>query len=469
MIPFSTVSLADMDAQEFPDTEWAVEGLIPAGALVLFAGRPKAGKSLMAIDMLGSLSLGEPFLDRATRQTAVVYVAAEDSFGLVRERLRTRFGGERGAPFHLLPADGSFDQTLRLDDDGTTLTRFAETIDALDVGAIVLDPMRELHSAKENDSDAMAMILRPLRQLAHAKGVTIILVHHKNKVATTDATTGVRGSSAIVGSVDVVMTLDVAGDEDDDLAPGQTVTLRAEGRYGPRVRTTARLATGLRWEVANAVPTDGTLVARIPYLLGAKDEPLDADAIAEALGVKKGGTQNALKELVVKGEVVRIGKGTKSAPYIYAHPRVAARMTKDDESGDESPEMAHDESYDEYSPDTQGKRPIRHLSEGHIPPGDDESFSRLPAHPDMTKGDESHDALIMTESVADDLIADAWSALITWASGKCDPFTPVEEEAARIVALRIVPGESLGRTASRVFEQERAWRTGTAEGMAADD
>jgi hypothetical protein len=83
--------------------------------------------------------------------------------------------------------------------------------------------------------------------------------------------------------------------------------------------------------------------------------------------------------------------------------------------------------------------------------------------------DEGYGGDVTTDTVADDVIADAWSALITWASGRCDPFTDAEEDAARIVALRIVPGESLGRTASRVFEQERAWRTGSAEGMAADD
>jgi hypothetical protein len=120
--------------------------------------------------------------------------------------------------------------------------------------------------------------------------------------------------------------------------------------------------------VTNAAPLDTTLAGRIPYLLSAKDEPLAADAIAEALNVKKGGTQNALKELVVKGEVVRLGKGTKAAPYLYAHPRVAEEMTKDDESYDASPEMAHDESYDEYSHATQGETPIRHLPERYIPP-----------------------------------------------------------------------------------------------------
>lgn len=470
--PFTTVSIANMDAQTFPETEWIVENLIPRGALVLDAGRPKAGKSLKNIDMLASIALGETFLGRATRQMGALYVAAEDSFGLVRERLRTRFGDERDAPFYLLPADGSFDQSLRLDDDGTTLMRLAETIVALDVGIVVLDPMRELHTAKENDADEMAMLLRPLRQLAHEKDVTIVLVHHRNKHGQ-DASTAVRGSSAITGSVDVVMTLDVNNDDDGDLTPGQAVTLRAEGRYGPKQRITARLGSGLRWEVTTATPPDATLTARIPYLLSAKDEPMTADAIADALTAKLGSVQNSLAALLKEDKIVRLGKGVKNAPYTYAHPRVAELMTKRDESCDASSKKAHDESYDEYSLSTQGETPIRHRVEESTHDECDESFSPPLADTDMTKDDESCDEWFgrsaTTGTIADDLIADAWSALITWASGRCDPFTEVEEEAARIVALRIAPGESLGRMASRVFEQQRAWRTGTAEGLAADD
>ncbi|MDQ6832180.1 MAG: helicase RepA family protein [Chloroflexota bacterium] len=455
--PFTTVSIADMDAQVFPETEWIVEALIPRGSLVLDAGRPKAGKSLKNIDMLASIALGETFLDRATTQMGTLYVAAEDSFGLVRERVRARFGDVRDAPFHLLPADGSFDQSLRLDDDGTTLIRLSETIDALGVGIVVLDPMRELHAAKENDADEMAMLLRPLRQLAHEKNVTIVLVHHRNKHGQ-DASTAVRGSSAITGSVDVVMTLDTNNDEEGDLTPGQTVTLRAEGRYGPKQKIVACLGSGLRWQVTNAVPLDTTLAGRIPYLLSAKDEPLDADAIAGALGAKKGGVQNALKESVVKGEVVRLGRGTKSAPYTYAHPRVVERMTKDVETYDASPEMAPDESHDEYSLATQGETPIRHNSAGYIPPEDDESFSPLPEDPDVTKDDESGDESLVTGTVADDPVADAWDILISWAHGTCKDIPDTARAAGRQAGVVRDPSESLNRYASRVFAAYSQWR-----------
>jgi len=466
--PFITVSIANMDAQTFPETDWIVENLIPRGALVLDAGRPKAGKSLMKIDMLASIALGETFLDRATRQMGVLYVAAEDSFGIVRERVRARFGDVRDAPFHLLPADGSFDQSLRLDDDGTTLARLSETIDALDVGIVVLDPMRELHTAKENDADEMAMLLRPLRQLAHEKNVTIVLVHHRNKHGQ-DASTAVRGSSAITGSVDVVLTLDVNNDDDGDLTPAQTVTLRAEGRYGPKQRIAARLASGLRWEVTTAAPPDLSIPGRIVAFLAAKGDTFTADDIADALNAKKGSVQNALAALVKAGKVARFGKGTKAAPFVYGLPDV----TKDDESCDESSETAHDESCDEYSLATEGERPIRHNVGEYTHDECDESFSPPARIGVMTKCDESCDEWlglsVTAGTVADDLIADAWSALITWATGRCDPFTDAEEGVARIVALRRASGDTWKTLPSRIFAQQRAWRTGTTEGMAADD
>jgi len=389
---YATISIAEMDNQTFPETEWVVDALIPRGTLVLDAGRPKAGKSLMKIDMLASIALGETFLDRATQQMGVLYVAAEDSFGIVRERVRTRFGDVRDAPFHLLPADGSFDQSLRLDDDGTTLMRLSETIDALDVGIVVLDPMRELHTAKENDADEMAMLLRPLRQLAHEKNVTIVLVHHRNKHGV-DASTAVRGSSAITGSVDVVLTLDVNNDDDGDLTPAQTVTLRAEGRYGPKQRIAARLGSGLRWEVTTATPPDATLTTRIPFLLSGRGEPMTSDAIAAALPAKHGSVQNVLAALLKEGKIMRIGKGAKNAPYVY--------VTKRDESHDESSKKAHDESYDEYSPAMQGEMPIRHIAEGYTHGECDESFSPLLAETDVTKDDESCDESAAPLSAAD--------------------------------------------------------------------
>jgi hypothetical protein len=366
MTPFVTISIAKMDTLTFPETRYLIEDLIAAGSANLFVGPPKRGKSLFLIDALASIAAGDTFLGKATISGPVIYVPAEDGFPVVRNRLRTRFGDERSVPFYILPVDGSLpDQTLQLDNP-ESLARLAATIEAIKPVAVGLDCLRELHTLKENDADEMALLLRPIRQLAHETDTAIILVHHRNKHGT-DPATATRGSSAIVGAVDSVLTLDASGNDEDGLTPQTVITLTAQGRYGPKQRITAHLASGLRWEIAGAAP-DTTLANRIPYLLGGRDTLLDADAIAEALGAKKGSVQNALKELVKSGAVVRLGKGEKNAPYQYAHPRVAADMTQRDEWGNESQEKAHDEPYDEYFPGTQGKMPIRHSPNGSIPP-----------------------------------------------------------------------------------------------------
>jgi hypothetical protein len=327
--PFTTISVAAMDEQQFPETKFAVDGLIPANGLTLVAAREKSGKSLWTIDMGLSIATGESFLDRATRQMTVAYCVMEDPFNVVRDRVRTRLDKERDVPFHIVPLDGTLDQSFRLDDDGTGLRRLIATLDACDAGVLILDPLRETHSGRENMSDDMIPIMRQLRVLAHGRPITIIVPHHMNK-STVDALSSVRGSTAITGSVDQVLTLSVNSD-DDEFTPASTVTLRTVGRYGPRQRIVARLGTGLRWTVTDATAPDRTLPGRIITLLVQRDDVLDADAITVALEANRGTVQNALREMCERGTIVRLGKGTKAAPFGYAPPSANKEVTKDDE------------------------------------------------------------------------------------------------------------------------------------------
>ncbi len=315
---FRALSLGDLAQFEFPPVEWIVDELFPAGALVLLVGRPKAGKSLLAVDLLASVALGETFLDRATAQGAAIYVPAEDALRLVRDRLWTRLDSERTAPLFVVPADGTLEQSIRIDDPAS-MARLRATIEEIRPALLVLDPMRELHTRKENDADEMAAVLRPLRQLAHDTGTTIILIHHRNKHAT-DASLATRGSSAIAGGVDVIITLDLSDESDSaELTPAQVMTLRVEGRYGPRQAIGARLRAGLRWESADPQSGDSLTVRdRIRRHFEVTGDHLTADQLHEVIGGDKSGLQRALRDLLGGGRIVRDGAGTKIAPYRYS-------------------------------------------------------------------------------------------------------------------------------------------------------
>ncbi len=118
-------------------------------------------------------------------------------------------------------------------------------------------------------------------------------------------------------------------DGDDNLTPDQVLTLRVEGRYGPRQRLAARLGVGLRWHATTAHADDDLSAAdRIRRHLEVTGEELTADELVEATGIAKRTVQNTLTELVKPPRrVIRHGAGTKGDPYRY----VAGRRR--DESG----------------------------------------------------------------------------------------------------------------------------------------
>lgn len=353
--PFQSLTLSDLESMSFPPVEWIIDGVLPAGALALLVGRPKAGKSLLTLDMLASVALGETYIDRATAQGPAIYFPAEDALRMVRSRLFTRIGSERTAPIHVVPADGSLDQSIRLDDPESFI-RLAATIEAVRPSLVVLDPFREFHHRKENDADDMAAVLRPLRNLAHQTDTAVVLVHHRNKHAS-DPALATRGSSAITGGVDVVMTCELSNESDEDeLTPDQTLTIRVEGRYGPRMKLGARLRTGLRWEPATPRMADdlnaGDKVLRHLEVAGGA---FTADELVTETGMATRTIQNALPALVKGGRIVRQGSGKKGEPYRYQLTVWQSRNGVGEHSGEHP--AAYTSQKRHFLPDSTGYTP----------------------------------------------------------------------------------------------------------------
>jgi hypothetical protein len=354
--PLRAIGLAELAGMDFPPIEWAVEGIVAKGSLNLLVGRPKAGKSLLAVDLVVSIARGDDYLGRATTPGPAVYVPAEDALPLVAGRLWTRLADPADpgdpadprpptpdpavldAPVWVVPVDGSLDQRLLLDDP-VSFAALADLVTRLRPAVLVLDPMVEMHRLAEKNADEMAMLLRPLRQLAHASGCAIVVVHHRNKHAA-DGVMAARGSSAITGGVDTVISATLSGDEDDDeddqgMTPQRTMTLAVEGRYGPRRTLHAQLRPGLRWhpaprpqkaqrERSNAreVFRSEPLPERLTRHLAASRAPLGAADLAEATGITTNRAQHALTELVADGRARRWGAGTRADPYRYSLPDV---------------------------------------------------------------------------------------------------------------------------------------------------
>ncbi len=111
----TTFSANDLQAMEFPPLEFLVEGLITEG-LTLLAGKPKMGKSWMALDIAMSVAIGCDALgDRACKKGTTLYCALEDNPRRLRRRMAHVYGDQATWPknFHFTT------QMKKLDDGGS--------------------------------------------------------------------------------------------------------------------------------------------------------------------------------------------------------------------------------------------------------------------------------------------------------------------------------------------------------------
>ncbi len=76
---------------------------------------------------------------------------------------------------------------------------------------LILDPLRHVHMADENNAAMMAALMQILKYVAQETGCGILVAHHTSKAAVLngqgDVQQSVRGSSALVDAARLVMTL----------------------------------------------------------------------------------------------------------------------------------------------------------------------------------------------------------------------------------------------------------------------
>lgn len=85
---------------EFPEPNWAIPGIIPEG-LTILGGRPKKGKSFLALQMSIAIATGGMFFDHKVDQGEVLYYALEDNPRRLKDRL-IKMGVKPGTPITFL-------------------------------------------------------------------------------------------------------------------------------------------------------------------------------------------------------------------------------------------------------------------------------------------------------------------------------------------------------------------------------
>lgn len=200
MDKFAVKQLSDLILEPPGEVSWIVEDFISIG-LHLIVGPPKVGKSWLVLLLAICVAGGEPFLGFATVQACVLYLALEDTYERLKQRL-WRLVDESPGPVSFAISADSVDGELiaQLEDQ---LAEFPGT------RLIIVDTFQMVRSSARSDN-AYAKDYRdliPLKRFADTHEVAVVVVHHTRKMGDADVLNTVSGTTGITGCADSTMVL----------------------------------------------------------------------------------------------------------------------------------------------------------------------------------------------------------------------------------------------------------------------
>ena len=302
--PLTLISADDILATDWPEPVWAVPKLLPTGLSIL-AGRPKIGKSWMALQIARGVGCGGQVLGEQVEEGPVLYLALEDPPRRLKDRMQAQ-RWPQGLPVEFMPL-GQF--TQQIDDlrkGGGE--RLAKQIQLKGYRLVVIDTLSRSVYGDQSDVQAMTLALTPVQEMAHEHSCAVLMVDHHRKGFGTDpdAVGDILGSTAKGAMADCVWGL-----------------YRQRGKAETKLQITGRdvveQTLALRWDALTSCwRSEGS--AYELELTQRRQEILDAlralgragvNDVAETVGQPKSNTHQRLQDLVNNSLVLRIQEGRR--------------------------------------------------------------------------------------------------------------------------------------------------------------
>lgn len=297
----------DLQRMDIAEPRWAVAGLLPQG-LALLAGKPKAGKSFMALCIAIAVASGGTALGKVGVDAGIVlYLALEDSDRRLKNRMAQMMGDD------VFPSKlATVTEWPRMDAGGAELldewigNHPGTRLVIIDTLAKVRPQRGRAGNVYDEDYEAAAMI----KGVADKHEICILVLHHLRKMTGDDPLDMISGTLALPGAADAILILlrtGTAADIDAKLhVTGRDMESSDLAMRFWRERTTWEIAGD--WDEESMVGHKKQIYAALAGgTMNLKDLQAETDIDYEVL-------RKTVGRLTVAGDLQRAGRGQYSLP-----------------------------------------------------------------------------------------------------------------------------------------------------------
>ena len=191
-----TLTMTELFQTSYKSRPPIIENLLHSGAYLL-AGAPKIGKSFLVAQIAYHVSTGQELWGCKVHQGTVLYLALEDDFQRIQNRMFMMYGVNDTPNLHFATAAGKIGNGL-----DEQLENFIR--EHSDTKLIIIDTMQKI---REVGGEAYSYasdyeIVGKLKQFADKHCICVLTVHHTRKQPAGDAFEMISGTTGLLGCAD---------------------------------------------------------------------------------------------------------------------------------------------------------------------------------------------------------------------------------------------------------------------------
>lgn len=191
-----TVTMQELYQDIYSKKPPVIEGLLYQGTY-LFVGSPKIGKSFFMAQLAYHVSTGTPLWDYPVKKGTVLYLALEDDYRRLQERMYRMFGTDSTENLYFSVSSKPLGNGLT-DQLSSFIREHPDTM------LVIIDTLQKI---REVDSDSYSYakdyeIINQLKQFSDSWGICLLLVYHTRKQKSSDNFDMISGTNGLLGCAD---------------------------------------------------------------------------------------------------------------------------------------------------------------------------------------------------------------------------------------------------------------------------